>query len=846
MRDSLHASIIARLPRCSDGNLFEACVCDLLRAEFSRLVPVEGGNDAGVDGMIAEDEGPPTILVSTIERNVIGNFSQSVRQYLKSGGSSKRFLLATTQQLSPVRKRNLAKRATELGVSLLPIYDRPAIANLLYHNPRCRKELLNLSGDPPALSVRPMTNRPTFGCPLLGRDEDIQTIAKATGDLVIVGQPGAGKTSLLAATVEHSAALFVVDDRLDRIAEEIREKRPQVLMIDDAHTRVALLSRLRHLRSEIDAEFRIVASCWPGQQDAVAQELGVGKNHVHELELLVPNLIRDVIQASGIYGPRHLLQELIAQAAGKPGLAVTLCRVCLNESTREVFLGTALARDVRLTVQSLIGLDALSVLACFAIGGSGGMSLHDVATYAQKSAFDVQRIAEQLGFGGVIEVVGNDRLRVVPARLGQALVRDIFFNRGFGRDVAPLLSVVPNRHNATLTLVAAKMLGGEVPDALLRSSLLASPDGDTLNEYASLGGTEANWVLDTFPEKLREVAAGALESDPKRALHLLLDDATKVPWVGTRHTGERLPQITTWVRREHADTMERRSILCEQLLSWFAQTKNIDVAAAAVEIVLSLEHKDSYPEPGEPNKIILNFGVLPERALEGLFKLWPKALAVLSQAEAHHGMLVANIFHSWIHPSFHAPKIPASYERNSRRFARQMMCELIEALGSNWTILHHLKHYATELRVGNRIKSPPVNAILFPNRESENWKAAEARQLKDAQGLAKRWLTADPVEVASQVAVIETEAIAAEITYPRLAPVVMRFIAERTSTPAAWLDVLWHGQTQADLLEPFLARMIRENRATGEQHLLSALDDERLRRVGLELALMYFGPSQNR
>jgi hypothetical protein len=60
--------------------------------------------------------------------------------------------------------------------------------------------------------------------------------------------------------------------------------------------------------------------------------------------------IKEVIQSQKIFGPPHLLAEIIHQSQGKPGFAVTLCRLCWESGTTRVgVLGTALASDLKLS-----------------------------------------------------------------------------------------------------------------------------------------------------------------------------------------------------------------------------------------------------------------------------------------------------------------------------------------------------------------------------------------------------------------------------------------------------------------------------------------------------------------
>jgi len=73
--------------------LFEACVQDLLRKPYPGLVPIHGGQDAGMDAAIADGEGEAYPVVITTAQDVIGNLTRSLESYLAADGRRRRCLL---------------------------------------------------------------------------------------------------------------------------------------------------------------------------------------------------------------------------------------------------------------------------------------------------------------------------------------------------------------------------------------------------------------------------------------------------------------------------------------------------------------------------------------------------------------------------------------------------------------------------------------------------------------------------------------------------------------------------------------------------------------------------------
>ena len=197
--------------------------------------------------------------------------------------------------------------------------------------------------------------------------------------MLLVGHPGSGKTHILHALAKCGEGLFVISEDRGELAAAIREREPTTVFVDDAHHRLDLLLSLKHLRDELGAEFRILATCWPGEQLEVSRTLGLPKSAVHELELLTRKEMAEVIRGCGIVVGGPLLRELLDQSKGRPGLAVTLCYLSLRDGTQGLATGHSLFEDVRQTFQQLVGREAVEILAGFAVGGSEGIPMQVVA-----------------------------------------------------------------------------------------------------------------------------------------------------------------------------------------------------------------------------------------------------------------------------------------------------------------------------------------------------------------------------------------------------------------------------------------------------------------------------------
>ncbi len=253
-----------------------------------------------------------------------------------------------------------------------------------------------------------------------------------------------------------------------------------------------------------------------------------------------------MINAVGVRSPNHLVREIVDQAEGRPGLAVTLALLWLQGGRREVVLGDTLLDSVVNFAERFIGTEAAQILAVLAVSGDTGLTLSTVAQLTDLREFEVQRVLIELTASGVVMDVGEQRLTVRPPALRYALVRNVFF-RCVSVAVEPVLDRVPNRSEAALVLIGARERGAVVSDQLLRPLVIESPSTEVWEAYAGLGREEAEWALRDYPDMLAFIAEPGLFNAPATFLPVLLTAA-----VGDRRPLHQCPdhplrQIEHWI-----------------------------------------------------------------------------------------------------------------------------------------------------------------------------------------------------------------------------------------------------------------------------------------------------------
>lgn len=852
IRDPLYHQITERLKERLDPELFEQCAADLLRQVYPTLVPIRGGVDAGRDGAIADGEGEAFPLVTTTDKNVIRNLTRSLNSYLKDDGKRRKVVLATSQELTPRRKRNLEKRAEELGFILINVHAQDAMADLLYRAPEWCLELLNLTGTPSALSVVPLTERPLLNQKLIGREADLAWLKQINADSLLVGQPGSGKTFLLHKLAKEGKALFVVSTDRREIANGIRSQQPTILIVDDASVRHNLLVDLQQLRKELGAEFLTLASCWPGDKQEIAEMLNLPDSRVHCLDLLDRDEIVEVIKGTGFYGSNEFIRELVNQAEGRPGLAVTLAHLCLQGGVRQVALGDALSRSFLKFFEPLIGETASVVLAAFSVGGNAGMPMNVVATELSLNLVDVRQAVVKLAAGGVVFGISQHCISVRPPALRHVLVRETFFKGAMSFPVEPLLAQAPNLSEAVRTLIGAKARGATVPNELLTKILEQTYSHDVWEEYVWLGHDEAVWALTHHPERIISIARPALHRAPEVIIPLLLDRA-----IGDQRQLHSTPEhplhlLEDWISAGHPGTGEatrRRKLLLGSVLSWLLNDGDVQVGLRALQFVLSPSFRVYVADPGKGNKVTIRFGYLLRNEIAEIQDLWPSVLNAIKTVDITNWRPIRNIVEMWAYPGRVNVHIPSEMYKEIRAFAGRILLDIVALAEDRPGVRHWANQIGIALGLESEIPLDQALEILYPLEDYDdldNWKVAQAKHKEKVCELADKWSQMNPDHVINRITLIEQEAQLAEIRWhSRWTSALCFEIAERVSSPNKWIRAMIDAQTASDLVGPFLRKAIEADAPDWKDLVSLCLDHPTLRDAAVSLVLTLPAPPED-
>lgn len=830
MSDELHRKIVEGLSGYIDGDRFEECAVDLLQPIYKGLVPVKGGCDDGRDGYFFDLVGRSGPLVCTTSDDVSGNLRRNLQKYVETGHKGRSVVVATSHALTSKRRNNLEKVAEKAGFSVLQIHDQSDFAGKLYHNKRWLKELLNIESNQQALSKTSVTNRPIFNTLVRGRDDLADWLSTATGDVLIVGQPGSGKTFAARSYAAQNEGFFVVSEDGRQIAAEVRDKQPRFLIVDDAHLKPELLQTLRQIREDTGAEFRIVATSWLAHRDVVRKALSVPDGAVFELKLLSRDTILQIIRDCGVRGPDPLLRQMVTQAEGKPGLAATLCQLVIAGGIQDVYVGEALGKHIVALFKKEVDNNALDLLAVAALGGDSGISLEAAAEILKVSAVVVQRWASELRFGGVIKEIGPDRISVRPPPLRSYLVKQHFFGEGGNIDAYRYLPLYPKTSDVADVILRVALTGGKVDREKLYHLIEETRSPDLFGGYARLGKREARRVIDEHPDKALRAARNLLDICPEGILPLMLDAA-----VGDDHALHSNPEhpmriVQDWCKGIDYDNtvlIGNRDLLLDVLSVWRGRLSQDKVTAQTLAAIFSPRIECLRSDPGSGRRCTLVRGHLGAKDLRHLIDLLPGARECFMVRSTDGLKELVGLLHEWVYEMpMPGEKIDVDQHSLLREGSSIILDYINEAATGRPGIQTRLEEYARVL--GRRItyEKDVDYETIFPLREGDlqTWQRVAGQQREAALLLAASYLRLDPTDAIGRLSRCSKEAHDTGSAWPDYTGDIVSYLADHVSSPGEWAYLSVRGWDNANLSYPLLARYYAANPTEAEGLLMEALE----------------------
>lgn len=838
MPDPFYQQIVSALEGDLDPRTFEEAAVDLLRADYPGLAPISGGSDHGMDGAIPDLEGEALPLISTISQDAIENLTENIRSYVKRGNPRRHAVFATPRALTPLKRKNLEERARELGFTLLNIHDQADFAQRLYRNSRWSRTLLGLTGNPPALSVVPLSSRPRYDVPVVGREATLEWIRSLDGDGLLVGQPGAGKTYILQKlALEDKKGLFAVSRDRTELAASIRDQSPEVIFVDDAHVSPDLIDHLCQIRGELEAEYRILATSWPSGADHVAERLGIPTSAAHELPLLTRDEILSVVEGMGIAGPALLQYEIVSQAQGRPGLAVTFAHAVLSGFAREVMSGQLLERLVDAVARDMPDTRVRQILASVSVGGASGHRLKSVATALGLDLASVHNAVVTLGRAGIVRDRG-DFVVVTPSALGHALTRDVFFagQLSLPREVyLELFDSAPSKSAAAENLLEARVRGASVP---LELAAAVAEEYGQWRALARSGQDALEWILRSRPERIRDVQTVALTLRPKDALGLLFNEVGEDTSAEHSNPEHPLRAIQDWAKdpRGRPAPLTRREILVDEIKRWLDAGGSPATAVRCLPLVFDLDLEYGELDPGAGTRFVIhNAAFLPDGYAE-LAAHFPGVLEMLRERPIEDWEPLLSVVESWAFARVHSHSVAPV--KDIREHGLRMVRQLAEFASNAPAVIHRLREICLPLGVEGELEGDRVLEAVFPLGYRRSFDESDrARAWSNLEALSIEWSHLPLAEAIDNLAFVEEAERSMGRRWPNWTSQLCKGMAERVQDPTTFAAELVRRQMPAHFLSPALYEAVTRGGESGARLLTSLLGSEAYCRAAFLVAL---------
>jgi hypothetical protein len=713
------------------------------------------------------------------------------------------------------------------------------ILNSDFSDLKARMEALDKTIQRPVLSSIPLNCRDFADVPLLSRDEELAALRQTNGDLIVSGQPGSGKTFLLYHLAQEWNAKFLVSRDEGAILARLQFSSPPVIIIDDAYDWLEIFPRLIHLRMEAGKDFRIVAVCWPFEESDIMRVMRLSAKSLYKLSLLPANtiaqLVKDRFEVAGYHMETWLIRDIREQAAGRPGLALRLVDLILEDgSLKSLQDGQAHFELIARAYRHIEGVDTRQTLAAFAVGGKTGMNKGDVSAVLDIPVHQTTRALRALATGGIIQETGKDTLATIPAAFRHALLKDIFLSGDALALVGPfwdLYKRTPNKEAALMTLLGALAKGAVVDEDRLFAELRAIRSIKTWERLAWISPIWCEKIIKERQDDIESLADPVLHHIPERAIPLLL----------TLAVGDKRPEnaedlaskLDNWLKRfsrQTKDAVKKRLLLLDATTQWLRQGGDVNMAWRILPKCVSFQYQNIEANPGDGRSITITNGLVSLSDLELIAACWDSIVECSKAFPPHDWGGLKKALNDWLHPYSSNVMPPVGFNEFARAKATEVLQQLIRQpkLPKNglarWMIEHEI---APDIVADSEflVFCPPDRA----RSRGGDWSTAQKKYSEDATALGQKCATQSPESVAEKLVSFEKERRLFGIDWPLMGSHICASLASHVSDLPSWVGTFIKYRIEADYLFPFVKKGIAQKNPQADEWLSFALSDEMYR-----------------
>jgi hypothetical protein len=843
-QDPLFQAIVDALAnRNIDGDSFQLAAGQLLQSAYPNLAIMTGGDDAGMDGAITGGGSSYPLIATVSKTKVLGNVKRNLKQYLeKRPHGARRAVVATSAKITNKQRRNIEEAGRSLGVVIENIHERTDIAVRLYSNPDVCKALLGIAGNPPALSVLPRRGRRIVSpSGVFGREAALDWLRASKADLLLVGQPGSGKTFLHQQLALEGKCLFAVDGEPVRLAEAIRSQQPSAIVVDDAHANAQLLDSLIYIREQTGAKFAIHANGWPRMSEPIAHKLRLARHQVLSLEPLEAEVMVEFIKANGVSGPDLFVHFLIKQSEGKPGLAIAVIDAFMRDDGSDLSMPEVMANELIRSDRIIKDRRERTVLAAFALAGDAGFPPETVGDALRMSAADVLSIVVNLGGGGLIDAVSDRNLQVRPEMIRGPLIADVFFGPE-AIDPLPLIQASRSPSSTAHALMWAAWTNGRVSLHVIEELIRQSTDPELWQHFATISKEASYRVLRAYPNRVCAAALGILNHAVKDGLDALLRAYAHANPGDLAAPGD---QIESWLLGNEMETAEaprRRAELFAALERFAASCDapgRVRTIAWVAGVFLNPGFHYSRQRPGKGDQFVYVSGIVDEEQLNVIVGLRSRLFDLLRRTvgvEALRPLLEP--VEDWCFPIRLSNRLPASapIAQLMRDTGKVMLSDLATWPGDSLALKSWVDSIASRASLSVEVQTDPVFELLYGDRIRTDWQQEHQERERAIGTLADQLVSRQPSDVFAELLALDCDA--RRIGRSGRQHWLHHEIARRSTDAIRWLDAGVAAEAPESFVQPYLRQAALQTADASLARLRQLVASERYQQIAVEQVII--------
>jgi hypothetical protein len=814
---------------------------------------IPGGGDFGEDGILINKDHESIPLITTISDRGPQNLKRNVNRLISSGWKGKKVAFATSKRLSPLKRRNIKDFLETKGIKAVGLFDSTWYAERLIRYPHLCKSLLGVTLDYPALHPLPKNPRFSDVPHTIGRDDEIQKVLSFYNekkDFLVTGQPGYGKTHLLRELAKLGDAYFVITDDLNVISSEVRKYRPKFLLIDDAHTKLELIKDLLSLRKRLGADFLLGLDTWPNEGSTLAQTIGLPFENILKLEPLSLDKILEIIKELGInHYHNWVIQMILNQCCGRPGLAVFLCNQFKNGYANEVVFGQAYLNKLKLDNKDTHAIEILSIIA---LGGEEGIDLTLLSKTLNEPILKIKKLLSSLASAGVITEHKEGFISVTPDLLRFNLIKEKFFEESPRLNTELFESIPKNRNTLYEGLVGAERVGAKIGAYKLYSLISNSSSDEVMKSFAFLGEQYSSLLLKERPELISSIPEPCLRNCPDTALPLLFKEASKREY-SRRNNTTPFPYkvISEWLLEFDALTTEgnqltkkdilyRRHLFLTKAKKWLQEGKDSNVIENLIPNVLAISWSSTEQEPGLGRTISLKSGLLPVTVIRKIPSFWKDVLKLYKDGLTKNPLHLLTSIDELTHHRRGPVKMPEDFRFELKTMKEKFLKDLclIAKDCEDDGFKRRLSNKLDLLKIPHSIIVSEDFHILYPP-DTERYELEDEKAKEEVEKLAKIYSEKSSEKICKRFKEITTKAKEANLTWPDRSRFLCFELAKLVDNPLDWCLSLTEFDLEPGYLEPFFVKMLNLKPESWDKFVKAVLDHNSRYRTNALIQLFF-------